>query len=126
MPALPLEQQVAEKVHADTRTYGDGESSSRVKDLVDLILVLRSFLLQAQRLRTALEVTFASRREQSLPKVFPAPPHDWVVPFRKLAMEVGIDVNLENGYSTVAAFLSPVLAHQLEGRWEPNEASWMA
>lgn len=35
VPVLPLELHVAEKLHAYTRDYGDGRSSSRVKDLVD-------------------------------------------------------------------------------------------
>ncbi|MBI4870574.1 MAG: nucleotidyl transferase AbiEii/AbiGii toxin family protein [Candidatus Riflebacteria bacterium] len=35
VPTLPIEQHIAEKVHAYTRSYGDGRQSSRVKDLVD-------------------------------------------------------------------------------------------
>lgn len=36
VPALPIEQHIAEKVHAYTRRYGRGNSSTRVKDLIDL------------------------------------------------------------------------------------------
>lgn len=35
VPTLPLEQQVAEKVHAYIRTYGEDSPSSRVKDLIE-------------------------------------------------------------------------------------------
>jgi hypothetical protein len=35
VPILPLEQHVAEKVHAYTKTYSGGRPSSRAKDLVD-------------------------------------------------------------------------------------------
>ncbi len=39
-PSLPLELQIAEKVHAYTRGYGQsGMASTRVKDLVDLALI---------------------------------------------------------------------------------------
>lgn len=38
-PTLPLELQIAEKVHAYTRTYGTDASSSRVKDLIDMVLI---------------------------------------------------------------------------------------
>ena len=39
-PSLPLELQIAEKVHAYTRGYGQsGIASTRVKDLVDLALI---------------------------------------------------------------------------------------
>jgi hypothetical protein len=37
-PTLPLELQIAEKVHAYTRTYGTDASSTRVKDLIDMVL----------------------------------------------------------------------------------------
>ena len=40
VPMLPLEQHVAVKVHAYTRTY-HGQPSSRVKELVSFVLVKR-------------------------------------------------------------------------------------
>jgi hypothetical protein len=61
VPVLPLEQQVAEKVHTYTRRYGRGQPSTRVKDLVELVLVKRSMTLEAARLREALEVTVDRR-----------------------------------------------------------------
>jgi hypothetical protein len=39
VPILPLEQHVAEKVHAYTSTYSRGRASSRAKDLVDIVLI---------------------------------------------------------------------------------------
>jgi predicted nucleotidyltransferase component of viral defense system len=43
VPAIPLAQHVAEKVHAYSRVYGaDGRPSTRVKDLVDLVLIAHS------------------------------------------------------------------------------------
>ena len=47
VPVLPLEQHVAEKVHAYTRTYSQGRRSSRAKDLVDLVLVKQFMVLDA-------------------------------------------------------------------------------
>lgn len=37
--AIPLEQHIAEKLHAYTRRYGDDQPSSRAKDLIDIILM---------------------------------------------------------------------------------------
>lgn len=54
VPVLSLEQHIAEKVHAYTRTYGQGHKSSRAKDLVDLVLMKQLMVLDAARLRTAL------------------------------------------------------------------------
>ncbi|MBI2537297.1 MAG: nucleotidyl transferase AbiEii/AbiGii toxin family protein [Gemmatimonadetes bacterium] len=41
VPVIPLARHVAEKVHAYARTYGEGRASTRVKDLVDLVLRTR-------------------------------------------------------------------------------------
>lgn len=37
IPALPLEQHLAEKVHAYTRVYGTDQPSTRPKDLIDMV-----------------------------------------------------------------------------------------
>ncbi|HST54274.1 MAG TPA: nucleotidyl transferase AbiEii/AbiGii toxin family protein [Solirubrobacteraceae bacterium] len=40
LPAIPLPQHLAEKVHAYTRLYGSsGQQSTRTKDLVDILLI---------------------------------------------------------------------------------------
>ena len=53
---VPLERQLAEKLHAYTRTYNGG--TTRVKDLVDFILVRQHERLVAQRLKDAIRRTF--------------------------------------------------------------------
>ena len=74
VPVLPLEQHVAEKVHAYTRTYGQGQQSSRAKDLVDLVLVKQFMMLDAARLRRALVGVFEGRGQHVLPDRLPPPP----------------------------------------------------
>ena len=71
VPILPLEQHIAEKVHAYTRTYGQGHRSSRAKDLVDLVLVKQLMVLDGARFRTALVGVFEGRRQQGLPDRLP-------------------------------------------------------
>lgn len=61
VPALPLEQHLAEKLHAYTRSYGTGLASTRVKDLVDIILIGSFATLDADRLGMALRRTFEIR-----------------------------------------------------------------
>jgi len=124
VPVLPLEQHVAEKVHAYTRIYGQGQRSSRAKDLVDLVLVKQFMVLDAARLRMALVGVFEGRRQHVLPDRLPPPPTEWAVPYRKLAKEVGVDPNLRGGYAEAAAFLDPVLAGRTAGQWNPQRASW--
>lgn len=48
VPALPLEQHVAEKVHAYTRSYAGGNPSTRVKDLFDLVVISSQFVFEAE------------------------------------------------------------------------------
>jgi hypothetical protein len=124
VPVLPLEQHVAEKIHAYTRIYSRGRASSRAKDLVDIVMVKQSMVLNADRLRMALVGVFEKRRQHPLPDRLPPPPRQWVVPYRKMATEVGINSDLGTGYAEAAALLDPVLAGRATGRWDPNGARW--
>jgi hypothetical protein len=125
VPVLQLEQHVAEKVHAYTRTYRQGQRSSRSKDLVDLVLVKHFMVLDAARLRSALVGVFDGRRQHVLPDRLPSPPTEWAVPYRKLAKEVGLDPDLRAGYAQAAELLDPVLAGRAAGHRDPQRASWM-
>ncbi|MGH2832659.1 MAG: nucleotidyl transferase AbiEii/AbiGii toxin family protein, partial [Solirubrobacteraceae bacterium] len=79
LPAIPLPQHLAEKVHAYTRTYGkSGQPSTRPKDLVDILLIESSAAVDAAALRHALESTFEERALQPLPNSLPPPPTIWV------------------------------------------------
>jgi hypothetical protein len=124
VPVLPLEQHVAEKVHAYTRTY-HGHPSSRVKDLVDLVLVKQFMTLDAARLRAALLGTFEGRAQHALPAALPPPPGTWSVPYRKLASDVGIDPHLASGHAEAASLLDPVLAGFTAGHWDPEHGAWL-
>jgi predicted nucleotidyltransferase component of viral defense system len=82
VPAVAIEQHVAEKLHAYTRTYAGETPSSRVKDLVDLVVIPSTTELHAERLRTAIEKIFSQRATHEPPAAVPAPPGDWAAPWR--------------------------------------------
>jgi hypothetical protein len=126
VPALPLEQHVAEKVHAYTRTYVGGRPSTRVKDLLDLAMMGSLFSFRAGRLRRALEATFAARDTHPLPSVLNAPPPQWRVAYRRMAAEVGLDPEMSVGHERAAAFLNPILAGTTpsDARWDPVQRTW--
>jgi len=124
VPALALEQQVAEKAHTDTRTSGRDEPSSRVKDWDDLVLVASFLAVEASRLRRALVVTFQARGLQPLPATFPPPPSDWTVALTRHASEVRIEPDVQAGHATVAALLDPVLGGLTARRWDPGTQQW--
>lgn len=125
IPAVPLAQHVAEKVHAYTRRYGEQQlPSTRPKDLVDILLISSAESMDATNLREALQRTFEQRARQPLPDALPVPPDVWRRPFALLAAEVGIDSELDAAFRQAAAFLDPVLANQATGCWNPSTRSW--
>jgi hypothetical protein len=126
VPALPLEQHVAEKVHAYTRAYSGGRRSTRVKDLVDLMLIRLHAVVEAGRLRQAFRLTFDTRGSHPLPMVLPPPPSEWTSPYREMATAVGLAPDVSAAHRSVAAFLDPVLGGPVpdDAHWDPSTGSW--
>lgn len=125
-PTLPLELQVAEKVHAYTRSYGDsGARSTRVKDLIDLVLVASAATLDAATLARALKETFEHRDQHEVPTRLPEPPAQWATPYRVLAREVELPRSLTNGFAAASAMLDPVLTGTVtDGSWDHGQGRW--
>ena len=126
VPVLPLEFAVAEKVHAYTRSYGDRSlASTRVKDLVDLVLVAGEAALEARRLRDALDATFDRRATHPLPPRLPHPAADWRVPYGRMCRDIGLAPDLGAGHDLAASLVDPVLAGEVvAGTWDPAARSW--
>jgi hypothetical protein len=125
VPVIPLTRQVAEKLHAYTRRYEGGRVSSRPKDLVDLALIAQLFSLDAARFLLDLREVFASRGTHELPSDLPSPPAEWRVPYRQLALEVGLDADLNAGHTAAAAMLDSVLQGKVQsGAWNPQAQRW--
>jgi len=95
----PANQQFAEKIHAYTFPWRDRDNT-RVKDLVDLVLLAHSGLLDPANLRRALRATFEARSTHPLPARLPEPPPDWAEPYAALAREIGLPVpTLQEAYA---------------------------
>lgn len=123
---LAIEQHVAEKLHAYTRRYAGDAPSSRVKDLVDLVVIARTSEIDAASLIQAIEAIFARRTPQAIPRALPEPPTDWAPGWRKLAMEVPAEKELGAGCSAAAAFLDPILDGRVaSGTWNPDGTAWI-
>jgi hypothetical protein len=123
--AIALELQVAEKLHAYTRSYEGSRPSTRAKDLVDLALIAELAPLEAAQLRSAIEATFARRDNHVVPDRLLRPPEDWRVPFRQLAEAVGVPAELADAHANAAALLDPILAGEIRtGTWEPSARRW--
>jgi predicted nucleotidyltransferase component of viral defense system len=87
----PLAQQFAEKVHAYTFPWQERDNT-RVKDLVDLVLLVHLEQIDTQRLRRALQATFETRNTHPLPLQLPEPPPDWAESYTALAQELKLPV----------------------------------
>lgn len=108
-PGLPAEQQFAEKYHAYTFVRGE-RPNSRVRDLVDMVLLIRKANLNAERVRIALQATFSRRGSHSLPEAMPSPPAFWTAPFAAMAKTCRLSESIDDAVLEVAAFLARVNA----------------
>jgi hypothetical protein len=74
--AVDPRQHFAEKLHALTRDYGD-RPNTRVKDLVDLVLLIEDGLTADASLVTVVSHVFSIRNTHPMPDHIPDPPPLW-------------------------------------------------
>lgn len=93
---LPVAQQFAEKVHSYTLPRRGG-INSRVKDLVDLILILDKDALAPELAKPAIKATFDRRGTHDIPVTIPAAPPTWTSSFTAMAKEANISESTVEG-----------------------------
>lgn len=103
-PAISREQQFAEKLHAFTKPREAGPNS-RVKDLIDMALLIQMGHIDRQKLDEAVRLTFTRRGTHHLPSEPPQPPDTWQGPYARLAEECGLDWSMERSVQAVAELL---------------------
>jgi hypothetical protein len=104
---IPREQQFAEKLHAYTLPRR-GAANTRVRDLVDMALLIQSGTLDRNRVTEAIRVTFERRKTHPLPNVLPAPPAEWEKPYEALARECGLSGQAEDAFETLGRFAESI------------------
>ncbi len=102
--AISKEQQFAEKLHAYTLPRPDAPNS-RVKDLVDMVLLIRMGTMDKAVLRRAVETTFELRRTHAIPASVPEPPEFWTPRFLAMAKECQADVTLRDALKMIESYL---------------------
>lgn len=93
--AVPKAQQFAEKLHAYTYVWDDRENT-RVKDLVDMVMLIQRGELDVVEVRSAVDETFARRNAHDLPDQLKQPPVAWAAEFPAMAKQTGLttaDIN---------------------------------
>jgi hypothetical protein len=126
-PTLPLPLHIADKVHAYTRAHA-GHPSTRVKDLVNLVVIARFLAVRAGELSRAIEAIFTGYGTHPLPSALPPPPAQWHAPFATFADDVGLEPEVGVAYGHARAFLDPVLSHAVadDATWYPERQTWDA
>ncbi|MGH4007562.1 MAG: nucleotidyl transferase AbiEii/AbiGii toxin family protein [Pseudonocardiaceae bacterium] len=89
IPARSIEtverrQHFAEKLHALTRDYGD-RPNTRIKDLVDLVLLIEDGLQPDEHLVDVVRHVFTIRDTHACPATIPDPPPRWQREYPELA-----------------------------------------
>jgi len=102
-PTISREEHFAQKLHAYTLPRG-ARANTRVKDLIDLVLLMDSGTLDMERLSRDITVTFARRESHMVPQSLEPPPDFWEPVFVKLAAECGIDGDIHAQFDRVSSF----------------------
>jgi predicted nucleotidyltransferase component of viral defense system len=101
--AICAEQQFAEKLHAYTQPRQN--QNTRVRDLVDMVLLIDSGKLSNVKVGKAIHATFDRRHSHPLPKELFPPPPDWTKPFAAMAKECGIKEDIASAFATLQSFI---------------------
>lgn len=104
IPTISPEQHFAEKLHAYTlpRT----RPNTRVRDLVDMVLLINSCKLHTDRTTNALEQTFSRRKTHPVPAKLEPPAAAWKEPFAVLAQECSLPKEIDAAFVVVNTFFA--------------------
>ena len=86
---VDLHRHAAEKFHAMLRDFGDRENS-RVRDLVDLVLLAELDLLDDAKLGAALSRVWTEREDVAPPEALPSLPEGWPARYQRLAAQLDL------------------------------------
>ncbi|MBX9923880.1 MAG: nucleotidyl transferase AbiEii/AbiGii toxin family protein [Rhabdochlamydiaceae bacterium] len=106
---ISIEQQFAEKLHAYTLPRLE-RPNTRVKDLVDMVLLAKMRSMDFEVLKEALRLVFKVRQTHPLPQKVDAPPQAWEVPYNELAKECALMLSLDEAFWEVEKVYSHIQA----------------
>ena len=98
--AISREQQFAEKLHAYTRPR-QGRLNSRVKDLIDMALLVLEEKMDKRRLREAIQITFRTYDTHLAPEQLLEPPMEWIAPYEAMAKECELGWTIIESYRVI-------------------------
>lgn len=104
-PAISKEQQFAEKLHAYTKIR-KGRMGTRIKDLIDMVLLIQEGSMKTAKVLEALHMTFNKRNTHPLPSELPVPPQEWLKRFDSLTTECQLVITLADAFELTNAYYS--------------------
>jgi hypothetical protein len=102
IPVISVEQQFAEKLHAYTQLRE--RENSRVKDLIDMVLLVKEGQLSKDRLMEVSMATFKKRDDSLFPPMFNVPPENWRKKYINLAKECGVEEDIDKAVKIVSKY----------------------
>ena len=118
----PLEDQLADKLCAIMERQQGGHESSRMKDLVDVVVYARTQEVSAALLSLAIRSECA-RRKMDVPTAFAAP-RFWENGFSRYASSHGLDMSFEEASLIASELFDHVLTGEITGTWDCGSCSW--
>jgi hypothetical protein len=103
MRMISVEQQFAEKLHAYT-LLREQKQNSRVKDLIDMMLLKQYRPIDRKRFKDTLQKVFGARGMHTLPENLVHPPSEWLPLYESLAAECGLSQTMQEAYLELQEF----------------------
>lgn len=85
---VDVAQHLAEKLHAISEVYAHARQSTRVKDLIDVVLMHDAATIDESRLGERLLTVFTARNGTVPPIELPEPPEAWTSEYAKMAHDL--------------------------------------
>ena len=121
----PLENQIADKVCASLATYRGG-SSSRIKDFVDLVIILENFQITRGVMWSEIRAEAQSRSiELGIQYV---PPGHWRASYAKAAKSSLIspaNLDWDSALNAVSRFVDFANGTKMTAIWDPDQSRWV-
>ena len=83
-----------------------GQNNSRVKDLVDMILLIQKGKMSKPKIKESIIAVFKSHDVSEIPSKLSPPPPSWSAPFSRLADECGIKTTIDEAFQKLDSFYS--------------------
>lgn len=107
-----------------TRTYQSGKSS-RVKDLIDILILARESSLDFKNLRNAVVITFKNRDTHPIPSGIVGIDTSYQNNYSKLSAQVGLGFNtIQEANQALESLFNPIILNNKKEQWNAKDFVW--